>query len=136
MVQLHKNRSENFLAFASTRARSGSRPIKLGAVISYKLRYIVGFGLGEMAILTNPKSTIYRNLYENTGLGWSMVGCFSGTIWNASFQCVVEDRTLRTSVIIQILILHIFPYQYNGSAVFFLESSVVTGQKHFEHGSL
>ena len=39
------------------------------AVFSYKLRYIVGFGLAEMAISTNPKPTIYRNLYENTGPG-------------------------------------------------------------------
>ena len=38
-----------------------------GAVFSYKLRYIVGFGLVEMAISPNPKPTIYRNLYENTG---------------------------------------------------------------------
>ena len=36
-------------------------------VFSYKLRYIVGFGLVEMAISTNPKHTMYRNLYENTG---------------------------------------------------------------------
>ena len=35
------------------------------ARISFKLRYIVGFGLVEMAISTNPKPTIYRNLYEN-----------------------------------------------------------------------
>ena len=34
---------------------------------SYKLRYIVGFWLVEMAISTNQKPTIYRNLYENTG---------------------------------------------------------------------
>ena len=40
-----------------------------GSVISYKLRYIVGFGLVEMAISTNPKPTIYRNLYEITGPG-------------------------------------------------------------------
>ena len=38
------------------------------ALYSYKLRYIVGFGLVEMAISTNPKPTIYRNLCENTGL--------------------------------------------------------------------
>ena len=38
-----------------------------GAVFSYKLRYIVGFWLVEMAISTNQKLTIYRNLYENTG---------------------------------------------------------------------
>ena len=34
-------------------------------MFSYKLRYIVGFGLVEMAISTNPP-TIYRNLYKNT----------------------------------------------------------------------
>ena len=38
-----------------------------GPVFSYKLRYIVGFWLVEMAISTNHKPTIYRNLYENTG---------------------------------------------------------------------
>ena len=38
-----------------------------GAVFSYKLRYIVGFRLVEMAISTNQKPTIYCNLYENTG---------------------------------------------------------------------
>ena len=37
-----------------------------GAVHSYKLRYIVGFWLVEMAISTNQKPTIYRNLYEDT----------------------------------------------------------------------
>ena len=46
-----------------------------GSVFSYKLRYIVGFGLAgmyrigfesvEMAISTNPKPTIYRNLQDN-----------------------------------------------------------------------
>ena len=33
-----------------------------GPVFSYKLRYIVGFRLVEMAISTNRKPTIYRNL--------------------------------------------------------------------------
>ena len=42
-----------------------------GPVFSYKLRYIVGFWLVEMAISTNQKPTIYRNLYENTGPGRS-----------------------------------------------------------------
>ena len=37
------------------------------SVFSYELRYIVGFELVEMTISTNPKSTIYRNLDENTG---------------------------------------------------------------------
>ena len=36
-------------------------------VFSYKLRYIAGFWLVEMAISTNQKPTIYRNLYKNTG---------------------------------------------------------------------
>ena len=40
-----------------------------GPVFSYKLRYIVGFWLVEMAISTNQKPTIYRNLYENTAPG-------------------------------------------------------------------
>ena len=31
-----------------------------GLVFLYKLRYIVGFGLVEMTISTNPNSTIYR----------------------------------------------------------------------------
>ena len=35
---------------------SEKRPV---LVLSYKLRYIVGFGLVEMAISTNPKPTIY-----------------------------------------------------------------------------
>ena len=32
--------------------------------VLYKLRYIVGFWLVEMPILTNQRPTIYRNLYE------------------------------------------------------------------------
>ena len=40
-----------------------------GPVFSYKLRIIVGFWLVEMAISTNQKPTIYRNLYENTDPG-------------------------------------------------------------------
>ena len=40
-----------------------------GAVLSYKVRYIVGFWLVEMAISTYQKPTIYRNLYDTTGPG-------------------------------------------------------------------
>ena len=40
-----------------------SKPWYVG--LFYKLRYIVGFRLVVMAISTNPKPTIYRNLYEN-----------------------------------------------------------------------
>ena len=36
-------------------------------VFSYRLRYIVGLGLVEMAVVHHPKPTIYHNLYENTG---------------------------------------------------------------------
>ena len=39
----------------------------IGPVFTYTLRYIVGFRLVEMDISTNPKPTIYRHLYENTG---------------------------------------------------------------------
>ena len=39
---------------------------EVGPAFSYKLRYIVGFRFVEMAISTNPKPTIYRNLYEKT----------------------------------------------------------------------
>ena len=42
-----------------------------GPVFSYKLRYIAGFWLVEMAISTNQKPAIYRNLYENTAPAWS-----------------------------------------------------------------
>ena len=41
--------------------------MKSRPVFSYNWRYIVGFRLVEMAKSTNPKPTIYRNLYENTG---------------------------------------------------------------------
>ena len=37
-----------------------------GSVSSYKLRHILGSGLVEMTIWTDPKPMIYRNLYENT----------------------------------------------------------------------
>ena len=46
---------------------------RTGHVFSYKLRYIVGFWLVEMAISTNQKPTIYRNLYENTGPVWQWI---------------------------------------------------------------
>ena len=38
-----------------------------GPVFSYKLRYIIGFRLVEMAISTNQKPAIYVSLVENTG---------------------------------------------------------------------
>ena len=38
-----------------------------GLQLSCKLRYIVGIGLVEIAISTNPMPMIYRNLYKDTG---------------------------------------------------------------------
>ena len=49
------------------------------ARILVQLRYIVGFWLVEMAISTNQKPTIYRNLYENTALLSTQ-----GTQWSAN----------------------------------------------------
>ena len=40
--------------------------VAISARILVQLHYIVCFGLVEMIISTNPKHTIYRNLYENT----------------------------------------------------------------------
>ena len=56
-----------------------------GPVFLYKLRYIVGFWLVEMAISTNPKPTIYRNLYDNKGdtYPWS-----SHSIYGVARHCV------------------------------------------------
>ena len=67
-----------------------------GFVFSYKLRYIVGFGLVGMAISIYPKPTctIYRNLCENTGPD-SLVR--SGYIFNSSLTFI----TLITSIIIR-----------------------------------
>ena len=58
---------------------------KPGPVFSYKLRYIVGFGLVEMAISTNPKPTIYltgikiRHLAHRAGARFYLCwGCLIG----------------------------------------------------------
>ena len=40
----------------------------------------VGFGLVEMAISSNPKPTIYRNLYKNTGAVCKLHPC--NGVWN------------------------------------------------------
>ena len=57
------------------------------AVFSYKLRYIVGFGLVEMAISTNQKPMIYRNLYENTGAGYVYLHMYYYTAGYVIFYC-------------------------------------------------
>ena len=78
-----------------------------GPVFSYKLRYIVGFWLVEMAISTNQKPTIYRNLYENTAPVWwpycvvrcENRQCSTYNVGPAVFQCwanVVDvDQALK-----------------------------------------
>ena len=66
MYAWHPNRKKNVKASAAS-AELQSETYAPGPVFSYKLRYIVGFWLVEMAISTNQKPTIYRNLYENTG---------------------------------------------------------------------
>ena len=44
---------------------------ELRALFSHKVRNIAGLGLVEMAISTNPKPAIHRNLYENRDQGLS-----------------------------------------------------------------
>ena len=58
--------SKKHLSIYQTMAWQYYRP---GFVFSYKLRYIVGFWLVEMAIWTDQKPAIYRNSYENTHPG-------------------------------------------------------------------
>ena len=67
--------------------------IALRPIFSYKLPYIVGFGLVEMAISTNPKPAIYRNLYEDTGsvaewAWWYCILALHGEIVCDSEHCV------------------------------------------------
>ena len=61
--------THSVIAGAGDRNRNHDQAYLPGPVFSYKLRYIVGFWLVKMAISTNQKPTIYRNLYENTGPG-------------------------------------------------------------------
>ena len=42
--------------------KSENSPHDTGSVFSHTLQYIIGFDLVEMAISTNPKPTIFRNL--------------------------------------------------------------------------
>ena len=56
-------------------------------IFSYKLRYIIDFGLVEMAISTNPKPTIYRNLYEN-----AVPGVHSFLLQQQQQQSVIQVR--------------------------------------------
>ena len=46
------------------------RPQRVRILVQVAI-YIVGNGLAEIAISTNPMATIYRNLYEKTGRRWA-----------------------------------------------------------------
>ena len=72
--------------------------------MSSELVYIAGFALVEMAISTNPKPTIYRNLYENTVTGlvsfWQKVN-HTEIIWGTQerfSQCVLFANIAVTSL--------------------------------------
>ena len=60
---------------------------QINIVSSHKLGYIVGFGLVEMAISTNPKPTIYCHLYENTRPG---AVCYFPSHFSTSFHSVIS----------------------------------------------
>ena len=60
---------------------------KGGVLFSYKLRYILGFKLVEMAISTNSKPTKYRNLYENTAPLCKFIQVFMTTCPSCCFSC-------------------------------------------------
>ena len=66
-----------------------------GPIFSYKLRYIVGFELVEMAISTNPKSTIYLSLYENTRPRLQL--SITGFLKNASVTWQCEPLSAQLS---------------------------------------
>ena len=61
------------------------RHIYTGPVISFKLRYIAGFGL--------EKPTIYRNLYENKIPG--VVMCRNQCVVENGFSVILRSRHVR-----------------------------------------
>ena len=64
-----------------------------GLIFSYRL-YIVGFALVKITISTNPKLTIYRNLFEKKGISsatylvvWALgTVCLNDYLISCSFQ--------------------------------------------------
>ena len=58
----------------------------VGFMLGQRGRAIVGFWLVEMAISTNQKPTIYRNLYENTGPDERSTNSTSHTCWYISMS--------------------------------------------------
>ena len=61
LTVVHPPRGDDCHSSLHLKAVKTERP-----VFAYMLPYIVGFGLFEMVISTNPKPAIYRNLYYNT----------------------------------------------------------------------
>ena len=90
------------LVYFITAIKSIDKWNRPGPLFSYKLRYIVGFGLVEMTISTNPKPTIYRNLYEKT-LFWMHIGnrCDS-TSQSRAMRVNVAHHSFRRGPIIKV----------------------------------
>ena len=63
------------------------RPQRVRILVQVAI-YIVGNGLAEIAISTNPMATIYRNLYEKTGRRWagSLIMASTWEKWTIFFR--------------------------------------------------
>ena len=89
---------------------------RTGPVFSYKFRYIVGFWLVELAISTNQKPTIYRNLYENTCPGvntYSMNTAWPVYMpWPRCFACI-QPLHSYLHVIHVIILIDFKAYNYS-----------------------
>ena len=66
-------------------------------IYKYKLRYIIGFGLVEMAISTYPKPTIYRCLYEDKGPGPPEIAFWPRTQSTSQINSSTGLNALRSS---------------------------------------
>ena len=80
-----------------------------GLIFSYKLRYIADFGL-MIVISTNPKPTIYRNLYQNTGPGSMCINM----VYNDNGKSILSLIAPRS------LFWHWLPLIFRGWSVFWL----------------
>ena len=56
-------------------------------VFSYRLRWVVGFGLVEMAVSTNRRPTMGRVLWGNTG-SWVQLVETGGSIFRSPFSLI------------------------------------------------
>ena len=59
----------------------------LAPVFSYRLRWVVGFGLVEMAVSTNQRPPIGRFLWGNTG-SWVQLVKTGGGIFRSPFALI------------------------------------------------